>query len=118
MLGNLMDDEETFYSTSLVGIEDAGKLPQQLLRVDLKLSRMRKSIERRVYSFLNALSDIGGIFSAVALVFTFLVHTFCTDLFYIEILNRTFCVSISKIKESDLQILEKQWERVIAPLPN
>lgn len=51
---------------------------------------MRKSIERRVYSFLNALSDIGGIFSAVALVFTFLVHAFCTDLFYIEILNRTY----------------------------
>lgn len=90
LFGNLLDDEYTFFSTSYSRSVDSANLGPGKVRLEFRLSRMRKSIERRVYSLLNALSDIGGIFSAIAVVFTFIVHTFCTDLFYIEILNRTF----------------------------
>jgi len=85
--------EEEFMTMSSIIDFKVGAKPGQLVSIHLSMSQSIIISDRRVYSILDCLGDVGGLYDAVTLIAAFLVGSLANDIFTAEILKTLFKIA-------------------------
>jgi len=75
----------------VTGLEAIDGIPA-LLRMDIRLDTAYMQYEKDVYTLMNFLSDLGGIFNAILFLFRALIHIFHENVVFGRILSALFTV--------------------------
>jgi hypothetical protein len=74
------------------------------MEISIKLASKGFTQERRVYSLLDMIGDIGGFNDALVLIFKLIVTTFTGSMFYMDLIPSLFTVRHESARASFDQI--------------
>jgi len=75
----------------VVGLDAIDGIPA-VLRMDIRLDTAYMQYEKDVYTLMNFLSDLGGIFNAIIFLFRFLISIFHENMVFARILGSLFTI--------------------------
>jgi hypothetical protein len=74
------------------------------MHMGFSLASIGSSQERRVYSLLDMIGDIGGFNDALVLIFNVIVTTFAGSMFYMDLIPNLFNIHHESARASFNQI--------------